>query len=183
MLIDLERKAREFCKWLALLGLVGLVALAFITIADVMMRWLFSSPIDGVSDVYRLLIAIVVASFFPASFAERGHISIHFLGAIVPPRSRKALAVLAASVTLAFTVVLGWQFFLYCREVYSAGETTWLLGLDVTPWWSAATALLLLCIPIQLIVVLAGATSSDDAGAAGDAIELDHSSPDRGHGI
>jgi TRAP-type C4-dicarboxylate transport system permease small subunit len=183
MLTALERRARELCKWLALLGLVGLVALAIITIADVMMRWLFSSPIDGVSDVYRLLIAIVVASFFPASFAERGHIAIRFLAPIMSRRGRKALAVLAASVTLAFTVVLGWQFILYSREVYTAGETTWLLGLNVTPWWSVATAFLLLCIPIQLIVVLAEAATSENAGAARDAIESDHPSPDRGHGV
>ena len=182
MLTALERIARGFCKWLALLGLIGLVALAFMSIVDVMMRWLFSSPIDGVSDIYRLLIAIVVASFFPASFAERGHIAIQFLAAIMPGKGRKALAVLAATVTLAFTVVLGWQFVLYCLEVYSAGETTWLLGIDVTPWWSVATAFLLLCIPIQLIVLLAELTSAD-AGATSDTIESIHTSPDGGHGV
>jgi TRAP-type C4-dicarboxylate transport system permease small subunit len=183
MLTALERRARGFCKWLALLGLVGLVALAFLSIADVLMRWLFSSPIDGVSDVYRLLIAIVVASFFPASFAERGHISIHFLAAIMPRRGHKALTVLAATVTLAFTVVLGWQFILYCREVYSAGETTWLLGLNVTPWWAVATAFLLLCIPIQLIVLLVEAATTEDSGAASDEIEPVHPSPDGGYGV
>jgi len=182
VLTALERIARGFCKWLALLGLIGLVALAFMSIADVMMRWLFSSPIDGISDIYRLLIAIVVASFFPASFAERGHISIQFLAAILPRGGRKALAVLAASVTLAFTVVLGWQFILYCLEVHSAGETTWLLGIDVTPWWSVATVFILLCIPIQLIVVLAEATSPD-TGAPSDTIEPVHRSPDGGYGV
>ena len=182
MLTALVRIARGFCKWLALLGLVGLVALAFMSIADVMMRWLFSSPIDGVSDVYRLLIAVVVATFFPASFAERGHISIQFLATILPRKGRKVLTVLVATVTLAFTVVLGWQFVLYCLEVYSAGETTWLLGIDVTPWWSVVTVFILLCIPIQLIVLLAE-MASEDTGAASDVIEPVHTSPDGGYGV
>ena len=184
MLAGLERRAREFCKWLALVGLLGLVVLAGITIADVMMRWLFSSPIDGVSDIYRLLIAIVVASFFPASYAERGHISIHFLGAVLPRSGRRLLTLFAGLVTLAFTIVMGWQMIVYCTEVYEAGETTWLLGINVTPWWITATVLLLICIPIQLIVVLSDMTGNADHAQSDHGIEQpSDNASDLGHGV
>lgn len=176
MLESLEYLSRQFSKWLAMLGLIGLVVLAMLTIADVMMRWLFSDPLDGISDLYRLLVALVVASFFPSAFAERGHISINFLSAILPRAGRKAVAVLASIVTLAFTGVIGWQFILYCMEVYEAGETTWLLGISVTPWWMGVTALLLLCIPVQLIVLLAD-LASDDAVSSGHGGEIVDSKP------
>jgi TRAP-type C4-dicarboxylate transport system permease small subunit len=176
MLASLEYLSRQFSKWLAMLGLIGLVVLAMLTIADVMMRWLFSDPLDGISDLYRLLVALVVASFFPSAFAERGHISINFLSAILPRAGRKAVAVLASIVTLAFTGVIGWQFILYCMEVYEAGETTWLLGISVTPWWMGVTALLLLCIPVQLIVLLAD-LASDDAVSFGHGGEIVDSKP------
>jgi TRAP-type C4-dicarboxylate transport system permease small subunit len=176
MLASLEYLSRQFSKWLAMLGLIGLVVLAMLTIADVMMRWLFSDPLDGISDLYRLLVALVVASFFPSAFAERGHISINFLSAILPRAGRKAVAVLASIVTLAFTGVIGWQFILYCMEVYEAGETTWLLGISVTPWWMGVTALLLLCIPVQLIVLLAD-LASDDAVSSGHGGEIVDSKP------
>ncbi|MGE3244835.1 MAG: TRAP transporter small permease [Beijerinckiaceae bacterium] len=172
MLARLENASRQFSKWLAVLGLIGLVVLAMLTIADVMMRWLFSDPLDGISDLYRLLVALIVASFFPSAFAERGHISINFLSAILPRGGRKAVAVLASVVTLAFTCVMGWQFILYCMEVYEAGETTWLLGLNVTPWWMGVTALLLLCIPVQLIVLFIDMTS-EDAVSGGHGVEID----------
>lgn len=161
MLAKLEYFSRQFSKWLALVGLVGLVVLAMLTIADVMMRWLFSDPVDGISDLYRLLVAIVVASYFPSAFAERGHIAIEFLNAIMPRAGRKALGVFASLVTLAFTCILGWQFILYCLEIHEAGETTWLLGISITPWWMTVTALLLLCIPVQLIVLLVDLASED----------------------
>lgn len=176
MLASLEYLSRQFSKWLAMLGLIGLVVLAMLTIADVMMRWLFSDPLDGISDLYRLLVALVVASFFPSAFAERGHISINFLSAILPRAGRKAVAVLASIVTLAFTGVIGWQFILYCMEVYEAGETTWLLGISVTPWWMGVTALLMLCIPVQLIVLLAD-LASDDAVSSGHGGEIVDSKP------
>lgn len=155
MLARIEGLSQRYCKWLALLGLIGLVAIALVTILDVIMRWLFSNPIDGVSDLYRVMIAVVVASFFPSAFAERGHIAIEFLSAVLPRTGRKWLAVFAAFVTFAFTIIMGWQFILYCMEVYETGETTWLLGINVTPWWIVATILLLISIPVQFIVFLA----------------------------
>lgn len=164
MVIRLEHFVREFSKWLALLGLLGLVALALVTIADVMMRWLFASPIDGVSDLYRLIIAVVVASFFPSAFAERSHIAIHFLSAILRTRGRRIMAAFAALVTFGYACVLAWQLVRYTGEVYATGETTWLLGISVTPWWMAATAFIVLCVPVQLVVFMVEAS-----GRAGDA--------------
>ncbi len=154
MLKQLEQFARWFSNWLAMLGLIGLVVLALITIASVMMRWLFSHPLEWVEDIYRLLIAVVIASFFPSAYAQRGHIAIHFLSLILSEGGRKALAVFAAFITFLFTCVLGWQLIKYTQEVWETGETTWLLGINVTPWWVVATGLLLISIPVQLIVVL-----------------------------
>ena len=153
MLKQLEQFSRRFSNWLAMLGLIGLVALALVTITSVMSRWLLSHPLEWVEDVYRLLIAVVVASFFPSAYAQRGHIAIHFLSLILSEGGRKILAVFASIVTFLFTIILGWQLIKYTNEVWETGETTWLLGINVTPWWVIATALLLVSIPVQLIVV------------------------------
>lgn len=155
MIIKLEGYARRFSNWLAMMGLLGLLALALMTITSVLSRWLLSHPMEWVEDVYRLLIAVVVASFLPSAFAQRGHIAIEFLSLILPARGRRSVAVLAAIVTLLFTIVLGWQLVRYTQEVWETGETTWLLGYSVTPWWLLATGLLLMAVPVQLIVVLA----------------------------
>ena len=49
-------------------------------------------------------------------------------------------------------LVLGWQFILYTLEISESGETTWLLGWNVTPWWTVTTIFMLICIPIQLLI-------------------------------
>lgn len=154
MIKQLEAFSRRISNWLAMLGLIGLVALALMTIGSVLSRWLLSHPLEWVEDVYRLLIAVVVASFFPSAFAQRGHIAIEFLSLILSERGRHIVAAFAAIVTLLFTVVLSWQLILYTQEVWETGETTWLLGINVTPWWLVATAFLLFAIPVQLFVVL-----------------------------
>ncbi len=136
-------------RWLALVGLVGLVAVALVTIADVLLRWLFNSPVDGVSEISRLVVAIAIASFFPMALAERHHISIEFLGAWLGPRAQLWLDTLAHVVTSFFFLVLGWQFILYTLEIGESGETTWLLGWRVAPWWTVTTVFMLICIPVQ----------------------------------
>lgn len=154
MMIRLEAYARRFSDWLAMIGLLGLIALALMTITSVLSRWLLSHPLEWVEDIYRLLIAVVVASFFPTAYAQRGHIAIDFLSLILPAAGRKLVAVLAAIVTFLFTIALAWQLILYTQEVWETGETTWLLGYSVTPWWMLATGLLVVAVVVQLIVVL-----------------------------
>jgi TRAP-type transport system small permease protein len=141
-------------RWLALVGLVGLVAVALVTITDVLLRWLFNLPVDGVGEVSRLVVAVSIASFFPIALVERNNISIQFLGAALGPRARLWLDTIADVVTSFFFLVLGWQFVLYTLEISESGETTWILGWPVTPWWVVTTVFMLFCIPVQLLMLV-----------------------------
>ncbi len=150
----LDSRGTRAARWAACLGLIGLVGLALMTIADVLLRWLFNSPMDGVADIGRLMVAIIIASFFPIALAERHHITISFLGKLLGRRADAWLQAFSSLVTSVFFVFLGWQFIIYTEELHASGETTWLLGLAVAPWWGAATFFLLFCIPIQVLVVI-----------------------------
>jgi TRAP-type C4-dicarboxylate transport system permease small subunit len=150
----LDSRSTTAAQWAACLGLIGLVGYALMTIGDVLLRWLFNSPLDGVADVSRLMVAVIIASFFPIALAERQHITIGFLGSFLGARGDAWLQAVAALVTSVFFVFLGWQFIVYTDELNASGETTWLLGLPVAPWWAGATFFMLCCIPIQVVVVL-----------------------------
>jgi TRAP-type C4-dicarboxylate transport system permease small subunit len=150
----LEASAAPLTRWMAVAGLVCFVAVAMATIVDVLLRWLLNSPIDGVEEVTRLAVAVAIASFFPLALAERHHIAITFLGSVLGARARAWLESFAALVTSWFFFVAGWQFVLYTEQVEEAGETTWILGWTVTPWWAAVTAFMLVCVPVQLLVAL-----------------------------
>lgn len=153
MAFDLDRSERWGTRWLALIGLVGLVVVALVTVADGVLRWLFT-PVDGVSEVSRLVVAVAIASFFPMALAERHHISIEFLGGWLGPRAKQWLDSFAHLVTSLFFLMVGWQFILYSMEIDESGETTWLLGWQVAPWWEATTVFMLICIPIQLLIFI-----------------------------
>ena len=151
---SLDTSAKKLAEAIAVIGLLCLVGLALATIADVLMRWLFNSPIHGVHDLYKLVIAVVVGSFFPLALTERHHIAIRFLGSALGQRWNKRLSTLGNVFLLFFLVLMAWQLIKYVIEVRETGETTWILQWSVAPWWTVATACVLLCIPVQAIVTL-----------------------------
>lgn len=149
----IEARAVPLTRGIALAGLLCFVAVALVTIVDVLMRWLFNSPIDGVEEISRLVVAIAIASFFPSALVERHHIAITFVGSAAGPRINAWLEAFAAVVTSLFFLVLGWEFIHYTGQLVDAGETTWILGWPVAPWWAVTTLFMLICVPVQLVVL------------------------------
>ena len=139
---------------LALVGLIGLLVQAGATIVDVAMRWAFSHPIAGLSAISELVIIFMVAACFPAALAGRHHIAIRFLGKAVPWRVAEALEVWGHLLVLGVVGVMGWQLVDYTWDLYATGQTTWLLLVPMWPSWSVATALIVLCVPVQAAVLL-----------------------------
>jgi len=167
----LEASASIGARWIALFGVLFLVGLCLATIADVLGRWLFNHPLHGVGDLYTLVMAIVVAAFFPITLLEQRHISIEFLGRFLGGRAHRWLNTLGALAMLVFLVLLSWQILEYVYELYEYGETTWILRWSKVPWWSIAAAMIVVCVPIQLIVLareFAASVSEPPGDAGGD---------------
>lgn len=151
---QLQKQSLRLSLTAALLGLAGLLAISIITIADVLMRWLFSAPITGVYDLSTLFIAVVLSACFPAALARRRHISVEFATRRLGPRTNRVLDLLAGVLTLAFFVLLFWQLIVYAGEIARDGETTFILEIEIAPWWIASTVIFGLCVAVQLLVVL-----------------------------
>jgi TRAP-type C4-dicarboxylate transport system permease small subunit len=157
--------------------MIALVALALMTVADVLMRWLFNAPIDGVADVGPLVIAVAVAATFPFAAARRCHVALGFFGSLLGPRARAWLDTFAAVVTTVFFVLFAWQFVLHAIKLAERGQTTWILGLPVAPWWSVVAFFMVLCAGLQVLVLRArfrrARNGEDDASAASAALAAD----------
>lgn len=160
-----ERLLERFVQALAAVGLLCLTLIALVIVVDVILRWLISAPIEGLSEVNSLVAAVTIASFFPLSLLNDGHAKITFLGKALGPAGQRILDAFAALVTLAFFAVLSWQMARYTAELGRSGERTWVLQLDPAPWWWAATGLLAVAVIAQAGVVamrLAGRVSGGE---------------------
>jgi TRAP-type C4-dicarboxylate transport system permease small subunit len=153
-LARLERVGLAVTRALSVLGLIALMALAAMTLADGLMRWLANRPIEGVRDAGALIVAVAVASCIPVGLMERANITVRVAAAVLGERAGRVLDALAALAAWVVVAAMAWQFTVFAGKLARAGETTWVLKIPVAPFWYAVAAILWLAVLVQAIVVL-----------------------------
>lgn len=151
----LESRIIRGTRAIAIVGFVGLLLVALLTMVDVTLRWVANAPIKGLNDINGLAVAIVIASCLPLVVAQRQNISIRFLGDAVGPAATRWLDAFGSGALLAFVALIGWQLTMHTAGMAESGRTTWHLRIPVTPYWSIATGVVLLCVPAQAIAFVA----------------------------
>lgn len=163
----IEEMTNRVSRFIALIGLAGLLLLASATVVDVFMRWLFNKPIVGLNDTHSLFTAIVIASCFPLCMNKGGNITIRFVGNIFGPRVKSILDAFGNLVTFIIFGLMTWQLWLYCNQLARDGENTWVLNWPVSPWWRVTTIIIFICLPVILVAVIQHMRSflkTDDTG-------------------
>src|SRR4051812_43351191 len=151
-LARLERAALIGTRALSVVGLFALMILAFITLANGLMRWLLNQPIAGVVDVGALAIAIAVSCCIPVAMMERSHIAFRLASSASPALGR----VLDVFADLAVAIVLGlmaWQFWIYAGELVASGERTYVLKIPAAPFWYASDVIFWIATAVQLVAL------------------------------
>lgn len=131
-----------------------MLILASATVLDVLLRWLFNSPILGLTDTHSLFTAVIIASCFPLCIYKRGNITIRFLGSLLGNRVRDILDIFGSLVTLIIFTLMAWQLWLYADQLAQDGATTFVFDWPLSPWWRLVSILILLCIPVTLLTVI-----------------------------
>ncbi|MEE2760661.1 MAG: TRAP transporter small permease subunit [Pseudomonadota bacterium] len=152
---DARRLLGRWTNWIALVGAVGILVLASAVVVDVLVRVLFNSPILGVDDLAKLILALIVSSFFPVCLVGGHFVTIRFLGKFLGAKGGSWLEVAGGLGTLFVFCLLAWQFFRFTLfDVTLTGLGTVVLELPQAPWWWAVTVIIIACVPVQFIVLI-----------------------------
>jgi TRAP-type C4-dicarboxylate transport system permease small subunit len=149
-----NRAALTLAHSLAVSGLIALMVLATMVMADGTLRWLTNQPIEGVRDIGSLVIAFAVSCCMPIALIEKAHICVHILEPVIGATLGRILSAFAA---LAVAVVMGlmaWQFWLYAGKLAHGHETTVVLRIPIAPFWYVVDFVLWCAAAIQLVVAL-----------------------------
>ena len=149
----LDRETIRLSRMVSPIGLLGLIAVIFATMSDILMRWLFTKPITGVRDASSLFLAVIIVSFFPICLAQGGNIAFRFLGNMLGPRWRDVLEAFGNLVTLLVFVAIAWQIWGYADYLAANRETTWVLGWPVAPWWRGVVIILAFCVVVEFFII------------------------------
>ena len=128
-----------------------MLIVAFVTTADVLLRWLSNSPIDGLNEIVGMGLAVAVAATFPAGAAQRVNLTIDLLA---EPRQRAnpGLAEGRRSLLLlVFYVFLAWRIGVYAMKLQARAAETVYVQLPMAPFIWAVAAFLAVSALAQVI--------------------------------
>ncbi|MGV3694837.1 MAG: TRAP transporter small permease [Paracoccus marcusii] len=112
---------------------IGVLAMAFNTVANVVGRFVFGRSLYFAEEVNQALIVLV--TFAGMSYAARHgrHIRMSAITDALPPRARKAMVVAISALTAALLLVLAWFALSYVMS--QAGRGRVLPALRIPQWW------------------------------------------------
>lgn len=164
----------------AFIGVLAMLALVFATIADVLMRWLFSQPIVGLNEIVGMGTGVAVAATFPAGAMQRVNLTIELLQNMLPKTAIGWLKVVAHTSLLVFYTLMAWQVLLYAIKLNERAAETVYLKMPTAPFIFAIATFFIVTAIAQIIVVFLSVRSAlaGEAGLPGWSMEFDAAPPE-----
>jgi len=139
---------------MAIIGFSALVVIAFLTMADVVLRYLNGPRVPGLKDLNEVAYAIVIASCFPGGLKKGNAVTVRILGKALGPRTHAALDVVGAVSLLVFFLLCAWQFVVRTLLFQADGRTTSTLEWPTAPVWWLVSFLMFVCVFVQSWVLV-----------------------------
>lgn len=115
-------------RMLAWLCGVTLLAMMFLTFADVIGRYFLSRPVLGAFELTEILLAVTVFSAIPAVTQRGSHIKLDFLDPFLSERARGLLDHVSGLVMAAILVLLSYAVWGQAAKMAAAGLRTDIIG-------------------------------------------------------
>ena len=125
------RFLRTMAMVFALLGGATAAAVAFLTVASIAGRALWSAPIAGDIEITQFGIAMGISLCLPWCQLHGGNIIVDFFTTKAKPRTREVLDGIGALMVAAMVALLAWRTAAGAASVKVAGEESMILGLDM----------------------------------------------------
>jgi TRAP-type C4-dicarboxylate transport system permease small subunit len=134
---------------------IFVVVMMLITMADVAMRSVFNSPLEGAYEITEFLMAGVVFLGLAYMQREKGHLAIEIFTERMPPWARSAVRIFGYLVALVLFSAIAYETSQLAYEAWDVQDYT--MGAARLPLWPVKTAIafgsILFC--IRLVVDMA----------------------------
>jgi len=132
-----------------------MVALMFLIVADVCLRYLFNRPIASSNELVMFLMAVVVFSALSYTETVDGHVIIDLVVSRLPRRAKTALRAITSIISLALFALIAQQNIVRAKALQAEGLTSSILHVPVYPFYLfAAFGCALLCVVLLIHVLV-----------------------------
>jgi TRAP-type C4-dicarboxylate transport system permease small subunit len=128
---DFSALVARWCAWVAA---AFLAAMMLLTVADVLGRSLFATPIHGTYELIELLLTCTFYFALPAIFLRDGHVLVDVIDSRLPRAVPwlKRFALVVAAVMLG---IITWRCWLFAKNSLEFGDVTSDLSLSLILYW------------------------------------------------
>lgn len=113
-------------------------AIAMLTFVAVIARWLFNYGIPDAFDVARLLLGTAMFWGIASAGYHNRHIQVDGFWELCPPWGKRAIDIVATTITLIFFGLLSWMLRAKVVSVFESSEQTFDLRMPVWPFYALA---------------------------------------------
>ena len=145
----LERAIDRAVDAIATLGFLGLVFISFLTMIDVVLRYLNFARFEGLKDLTEVAFGLVIASCFPAGLKKGNAVTVRMLGKALGPVPHAWLDVFGDALMWVFFALCTWQFWARAVLFQTADRTTSTLEWPTAQVWWLVAALMAACVLVQ----------------------------------
>ncbi len=109
-----------------------------VVVADVVLRFVFNTPVRGAYDMVSALLLVMVFFGIGPVVAGRREILVDLVGSVLPGGALRALKLAAALATVAVFAFLAWSMVSPAQDAYRYGDRSLELGIRVWTLWAIA---------------------------------------------
>lgn len=159
LLHQLESLLGRASELLAVISVSGMLAVAGITMLDVLIRWLATSSIPALNEVVEMVFAVAISACIPGGLAQRVNPKIDIFSRVLNGRHAGWLDLVGHISLALFYGALAWRIAIQAQDLAEQGRTTIILGWPKAPFFYAVAVLLAFGTLVQGVIVLNTATS------------------------
>ena len=138
----------------SIIGMITLILMVLLTIAEVIARRFFNEPITGALSLSSLGLVIFVFLTLAYCAVKGGHVELGILTSAFPKRVQAVIASIMYILTAGILGVAGWQLWVQAMKVQNAGQTSGPLEIVIYPFLYIASLGTLLVALVYLIFCL-----------------------------
>ncbi len=116
------------------LAIWALAAMMFLTFFNVLLRYLFNSPIYGGKELIEFLMAIVIPFSIAYCAKQKNHIGVDFVIENFSATTRKVIDMIMRFLMIVLFIPICWQTFLFIFEEFESNLTSPVLYIPVYPF-------------------------------------------------
>lgn len=138
---DADRESSVLFRWLGWISALPVALIVMLTFADVLGRYLFSSPVRGSVELIEFAMALVIFTALPLVTRQRAHVTVSLIDEFFKGTGLRIKTMLCDAVSALALGTLTWRLALQGLEDLDAETATIVLGLPHAPLSFVLTAL------------------------------------------